>query len=265
MAEDYSALKVSIITPLYNSERFIGETIKSVLKQTHQNWEHIIIDDCSTDSSYSIAQRYAQIDPRIKLLKNAVNAGVSESRNVGLVHSEGRYIAFIDSDDLWETDKLELQLELLCRENVSLAYSAYVRIDEQGNRINQVTVPAQVDFRKMLESNFIPLLTGIVRADLVRDNGLKFESFVKNDGREDYVFWLNLLKNEGLIAYGIDQTLARYRVRNTSISSSKVKSAYFQWIVYRRYLNMNIFESMKYMCYYTANGVRKIGSLKPQD
>ena len=265
MSEDYSTQKVSIITPLYNSERFIGETIESVLKQTHQNWEHLIIDDCSTDNGYTIAQRYAQTDSRIKLFKNRVNSGVSESRNIGLSHSQGQFIAFIDSDDLWETNKLEVQLELLSQHNASLVYSAYVRIDEQGTNLNKVAVPAQVDFKKMMESNFIPLLTSIVKADLVKANNLKFESFVKNDGREDYVFWLNILKDENLIAFSTDQSLARYRVRNTSISSSKIKSAYFQWIVYRKYLKMNFFKSMKYMCYYTANGIRKIGALKSQD
>lgn len=259
MAEDYSSMKVSIITPLYNSDRFIRETIESVARQTHQNWEHIIVDDCSTDNSYAIAQQYAQVDPRIKLLKNSENSGVSASRNVGLAHSEGEYIAFIDSDDLWEANKLQVQLKLLSQRNMALSYSSYIRVDEQGNTLNQVTVPAQVDFRKMLESNFIPLLTGIVKADLVRENRFKFESFVKNDGREDYVFWLNILKNESLLAYGTEQVLARYRVRKASISSSKAKSAYFQWIVYRRYLKMGLFESLKYMFYYTINGLKKTG------
>lgn len=265
MKDEYSGFKVSIITPLYNSEQFIGETIESVLRQTHQNWEHIIVDDCSTDDSYNIACRYAQADSRIKLLRNRVNSGVSKSRNEGLTHSTGEYIAFIDSDDLWESNKLQIQLELLNQHNAALAYSAYIRIDEQGKQMNRVTVPTQIDFKKMLESNFIPLLTGIVRSDLVKDKGLKFESFVKNDGREDYVFWLKLLKNAHLVARGSDRVLARYRVRNTSISSSKIKSAYFQWIVYRKYLNMGFFESMKYMGYYTANGVRKIGFFKSQN
>lgn len=261
MAGEYSSIKVSIVTPLYNSEQFIAETIESVARQTHQNWEHIIVDDCSTDTSYAIAHRYAQTDPRIKLVRNAVNSGVSESRNTGLSHVRGNYIAFIDSDDLWETDKLRIQLELLKQRGASLVYSAYVRVDEQGKFLNNVTVPAQVNFKKMLESNFIPLLTGIVRTDLVKGHRLKFESIAKNDGREDYIFWLNILEKENCVAYGTNQVLARYRIRKASISSSKAKSAYFQWIVYRKYLKMGFFASLKYMGFYSINGIRKIGTL----
>jgi len=254
---DFSNAKVSIITPLYNSEKFIGETIESVARQTYENWEHIIIDDCSTDASFTIAQEYAKADARIILLSNAVNSGVSESRNLGLQSAEGEFIAFIDSDDLWEPHKLEVQLNALRDENGSLAYSSYLRVDEQGKALNRVKVPARVTRRKMRESNFIPLLTAIVRTRLVREQGHRFESFVKNDGREDYVFWLNILKDETIMAVGIDEDLAKYRVRDSSISSSKLKSAYFQWIVYRQHFNMSLLDSLRYMFSYAVNGIRK--------
>ncbi len=254
---DFSNAKVSIITPLYNSEKFIGETIESVARQTHQNWEHLIIDDCSTDASYAIAKRYAEVDPRVKLFRNAVNSGVSESRNLGLQSAEGEFIAFIDSDDLWEPHKLEVQLNMLHDENGSLAYSSYLRVNEQGKVLNRVEVPSRVTRRKMRESNFIPLLTALVKAHVIKENDHKFESFVKNDGREDYVFWLNILKDENIVAVGIDEELARYRVRESSISSSKLKSAYFQWIVYRKHFSMSLVDSLRYMFLYAANGIRK--------
>ena len=124
---------VSIITPLYNSEKFIAETIESVLTQTYTNWEMLIVNDCSKDNGASIVEKYSKKDKRIKLFNNEKNMGVSFTRNRAIDLSNGKYIAFLDSDDLWYKEKLKKQIRMMEEKNISLSYTAYTKMNEDGS------------------------------------------------------------------------------------------------------------------------------------
>ena len=124
---------MSIITPLYNGEEFIRDAVESVLAQTYENWELLVIDDGSSDNGYNIVKEYSDNDKRIKLLKNEKNSGVTKTRNKGIEASDGRYIAFLDSDDMWHREKLEKQLNFMNNKNAAISCTAYARVDRAGN------------------------------------------------------------------------------------------------------------------------------------
>lgn len=213
--EDY---KVSIVVPNFNGEKYIEETIKSVINQTHENWEMLIVDDCSTDSSIQIAKKYGAEDSRIRIFENERQMGAAFSRNRALDEAEGDFVAFLDSDDLWEKNKLEVQLKFMLEKDVDFCYSSYRLIDENGNKLGRCTrVPKKVSYRKMLFHDFTGCLTVIYRRKLFQ----KIRSFdLKNNN--DYGLFLQILK-DARNACGIDQVLASYRIREGGISRKKLK------------------------------------------
>lgn len=160
---------VSIITPLYNSEKYIAETIESVLAQTYSNWEMIIVDDCSKDNSTKIVEEYQKKDRRIKLYRNEINKGVSYTRNRAIDLSQGKYIAFLDSDDLWKKEKLEKQIKFMEEKNVVLSYTAYEKINEDGSKRGEVRVPDKLDYEELLKNCLIGFLTAIYRKEELKD------------------------------------------------------------------------------------------------
>lgn len=153
---------VSIITPTYNSDFFISDTIESILLQTYKNWELIVIDDYSSDSTIQIVQSFIKEHSNIKLLKNQSNQGAAISRNKGIEAAKGDYIAFLDADDLWKPEKLEKQVVFMQAENSDVCYSSYDLMDEQGEILNkQVKALKVLPYKKLLKSNYIGNLTGI--------------------------------------------------------------------------------------------------------
>ncbi len=242
---------VSIITPLYNKEKFVEATILSVLSQTYTEWEMIIIDDCSTDKSADIVNKYCQMDSRIRYYKNNKNSGVAKSRNRAISLAKGRYIAFLDADDLWKVDKLEKQISFMEKESCTFCYSACEVIDEQDNLIKEKRkVPAVVDYSSLLKGNAIPCLTVVL-------DRLHFDKIeLTRIGHEDYVLWLELLQN-GEKAQGLDEVLATYREYKSSLSSNKVMSAKWVWKIYRTHLKVGFFKSCVYFIYYSCNALRK--------
>ena len=246
---------VSIITPVYNASRYITETIESVLAQTYPDWELLLSDDCSTDDSMAIANSYHQMDGRVKLLTSEENTGPAGCRNRAIQAARGKYIAFLDSDDLWIPDKLELQVEFMNRGGYDVSFSAYQKIDEQSKNIGgQIYVPFSVNYEELLNSNVIPCLTAMYDAERLG----KF--YMEDIGHEDYLYWLKILK-EGYVAHGIDRLLAYYRVRSDSLSNNKLKAASFQWNIYRNAEKFSVWKSLYHFSIYSYHGFRKHNGL----
>lgn len=244
---------VSIITPMYNSEKYVENTIKSVLDQKYENWEMIIVDDCSTDKSSQIVKSYVSRDRRIKYIKSDTNKGVSNARNIALENAKGRYIAFLDSDDIWYSEKLQKQITFMKENNYTITFTSYELIDEENNKLNKIIkVPsASVDYKTLLKSNSLGCLTVVIdRSKLdydVRMSGVK---------HEDYALWLSILRNNH-IAYSIDEVLAQYRKSSTSLSGNKVKSALWTWNIYREVEKLPIHKSIYYFINYGISGIKK--------
>jgi len=241
---------VSIVTPAYNAHRFIGECIESVIAQSYQNWELIIIDDGSTDETVDIIQQYVNRDYRIILFSNEINIGASKSRNIAIKEAKGDYIAFLDSDDIWLPKKLEIQMELMDRESIAMCYSNYEIIDEDGYVINQFKAPIKVNYQDMLRTSYIGTLTTIYS---IKKLG---KIYFKEVGHEDYLLKLEILKKIDY-AIGVDEPLAQYRIVKNSLSRNKIKSAIWQWKIYRDVEKISLFQSIKYFISYTYNGFKK--------
>lgn len=241
---------VSIITPMYNSEKYIGETIESVLNQTYKNWEMVIVNDCSTDRGPEIVKEYQKKDSRIKFYNNEKNKGVSETRNKGIKLAKGKYIAFLDSDDLWKKEKLEKQVNFMEDNDVILSYTAYEKMNEDGSKRGIIEVPTKLDYKELLKNCLIGLLTSMYRKE-----DLKEFRFI-NSKSEDYIFWLGILKRIKY-AYGIQEPLAKYRVLNNSRSSDKIDIVKFHWHIYKNIEKLNIFSAIYYYLIYIFRGLKR--------
>lgn len=212
--EDYGL--VTVICPMYNSSEFVKETIESVLNQTYQNFEMIIVDDLSTDNSTEIVKKYD--DKRIILLSNEKNSGAAESRNKALRHAKGKWIAFLDSDDLWYPDKLEKQLEFMVKNNIHFSFTNYIEIDEHSKEIGKrVTAPKVVTKHKMKNFCYLGCLTVIYDAEFI--GLIQIDERIKK--RNDYAIWLKCVKKCN--AYNLPMDLAKYRRHSGSISNVSFK------------------------------------------
>lgn len=218
---------VSIITPAFNASRTIGQTIRSVQGQTFQNWEMIVVDDRSTDDTCAIVKNFAASDSRIRLQQQLINGGPARARNAALKTAEGRYIAFLDSDDYWLPEKLERQLTFMTAKDVALSYTFYRRFREGGESLEPlVQLPRTLAYKDLLKNTAIACLT--VMVDRERTGPIEFPVI----RHEDYALWLRLLK-QGFVAHGLMEDLARYRVSGGSVSGNKLKSATWVWNIYR--------------------------------
>jgi len=203
---------VSIIMPSYNTGRFIKETIESVLAQTYSNWELIIVDDCSKDNTDDVVSQYLS-DQRIRYIKNETNSGAAVSRNRALREAKGRWIAFLDSDDLWEPQKLEKQIAFMENHDYHFSYTNYMEIDEQSSPNGKhVTGPKRITKHGMYNYCWMGCLTVMYDAETV--GLIQIEDIKKNN---DYALWLKACKKAN--CYLLDETLARYRKRSGSISN----------------------------------------------
>ena len=230
---------VSIITPSFNSEKFIAGTIQSVQNQTYQNWEMIIVDDCSTDKTVSIAEYIANNDNRITVYKLDKNSGTGIARNTGLEKASGKYIAFLDADDLWKPNKLEIQINFLRNNNLPFTFSFYDCINEQGIELNKrVEAPRNLAYRQLFFCNYVGNLTGIYDANYF--GKIAISSIRK---RQDWMLWLTILKKVKS-AKPIPESLAFYRIRENSISASKVNLVKHNFAVYRRFHGYNLLFSL---------------------
>lgn len=230
---------VSIIIPTYNSADFIADTLASVQQQTYPNWEVILVDDGSTDTTLTIAQNIAQTDHRIRIFKNLTNSGTGVTRNNALHHCQGNYIAFLDADDLWKSNKLERQLQFMQEQQQPFTFSFYECIDEAGNPLNRlVEAPKNLSYRQLFFCNYVGNLTGIYDADFFEK--IAISSIRK---RQDWMLWLTILKKLKS-AKPIPESLAYYRIRNNSLSASKVALLQHNFAVYRQFHRYNFVVSL---------------------
>ena len=243
-------MKVSIITPSYNSEKYIAETIQSVLDQTYQDWEMIIVDDVSTDNSLQIIEQYAKRDSRLKVIRLKQNMGPAHARNRAIEEASGKYIAFLDSDDVWFPKKLEKQINFLTDYSLVVTYSAYETIDGDSKYINTRNIQTTITYIDMLKSNHIGNLTGIY------DTEFFGKTYMKEHGHEDYILWLEILK-QIKSTRGIPEPLAKYRIVSKSISSNKLKALKWQWHIYRDVEKLGIFQSAYTMIWYIVYALKK--------
>jgi glycosyltransferase involved in cell wall biosynthesis len=243
---------VSIITSNYNCSNYISQAIESVRAQTFSDWEMLIIDDCSTDDSIKVISPYLVRDKRIKLLKTPLCSGSpAEPRNLGIRNARGKYIAFLDSDDIWLPKKLENQLKCFDTEKIALVFSNYEKISAEGLRNKRVILaPPSVNYKNLLKSNCIGCLTAIY--DVSKAGETVFQHF----HHEDYAFWLTILR-KGYIARNTGAVEALYRVRTGSVSSKKGAALHWQWDIYRKYLHLSFISSLYYFGFYLVNGLVK--------
>lgn len=236
---------VSIITPTFNSEKYISETIQSVQNQTHQNWEMIIVDDCSSDKTTEIVTNFISNENRIQLYKLESNSGAGIARNKALSFVKGDYIAFLDADDLWLPNKLFAQLDFMEQNNLKFTFSYYNLIDEEGKPLNiTVKTPNEISYKQLFYANWIGNLTGIYD---VRFFGIiPITPFKK---RQDWIMWLEILKIIKT-AKLTPQVLANYRVRKDSISSSKINLLKNNFNVYRKYHKQSIIQASLSMIHF---------------
>lgn len=229
---------VSIITPTYNCGKFIGETIESVLRQTYQNWELIIVDDCSQDNTKAVVERYLNQDRRIKYFLLETNCGAAVARNKAMEMASGKYMAFLDSDDLWLPQKLEQQIAFMEANHYNFVCTAYEQIDEAGRPLDKIiSVKDKTDYNGIL-------LSCPVGNSTVMYNVEKLGKFVVPDirKRNDDALWLQILKKEKYI-YGMFDVLMQYRVRSNSISSNKLSLIKYHWKLYRDIEHLSVFRS----------------------
>ena len=246
MAEDLEKVnmsKVSIIMPAYNAEKTISKSIESVQAQTYKNWELIITDDKSTDSTKNIIQKYAKEDLRVKYFSNnSDKSGAWAARNNSLKNVKGRYIAFLDSDDTWLPCKLQDQLVAMRSSGCSASHSAYYRVNKAGNYLGMKKAKKIVSYNDMLRKNHIGNLTGIYDVTKI---GVVFQ---ENVGHEDYDMWLRILQKTDSV--GVQESCANYLVQPNSLSSNKLKAATWHYNILKKQPNVNRFKVyLLFICY----------------
>lgn len=240
---------VTIVMPCYNCSRFLDKALCSVLAQTYKNWEVIIVDDCSTDNSASIAQSFVEASSRIRLIKLKKNSGAAISRNIAIKAAAGRFIAFLDSDDLWMPEKLEKQVNFMLDNEIEFSFSSYEKISEDGVSFDTFNVPARVIYNQLLKTNIIGCLTAMY--DVSRLGKIYMPNDTK---REDFATWLHILKKIDY-AYGLADVLAQYRVYATQNSAQKILMAKENWRVYRNIEGFNLLKSAYYFSHYAVRGL----------
>ena len=247
--------KVSIIVPVYNVEKFIARTIDSVRSQTYEDWELLLIMDGCTDGTLQVIEQYCERakDERIRVIHQPQNMGAACARNRGVAEARGRYIAYLDSDDLWRKDKLEKQLAFMEEKGAAFSFTGYEFADENGKGLGKVVrVPAVMEYKDALKNTTIFTTTVIFDTQKI-DRKLLEMPQIKS---EDTALWWKVLKN-GYSAYGLDENLALYRRTGQSLSSNKLEAIRRIWNLYRRSERLSIIKSAYYFCFWAVRAVKR--------
>lgn len=243
--------KVSVIMPNFNGEKFLRESIDSVLSQSYQNLELLFVDDCSTDGSLDAVKSFS--DDRIRIFSTEVNGGAAKSRNLAIENATGKWIAFLDSDDIWLSEKLEKQLSFMTEKGAGFSFTQYDVVDENGEKKATFTPKAwEYSFDDILKHNYIGCLTAIYDAEKLG----KVYMPENAEKREDVACWFNILKT-GTNAYCLGEILAKYKLHANSVSANKFKMIKYQWRLYRKFLKFNPFKSLFYLIGWAVRGLRK--------
>lgn len=245
---------VSIIMPAYNCEKTIGRAVESVKMQDYSRWQLIICDDCSADNTLKMLEEISQGDARVMLLKNSVNQGPAAARNRAISEAEGEFIAFLDSDDEWLEGKLSSQIDFMSNEKIDFCYTGYCLMNSEGLQVGKRFVPEGISYDSLLAENYIILSTVIIKTSAAKK--IKFNGEYVH---EDFVFWLELLKN-GLKGSGMPVILAKYSMGGRS--KNKIMAAKNRWTVYRKSEGLSLLTSAKYFAAYMQAGVKKYKSEK---
>lgn len=246
---------ISVIVPVYNVDHFIVDTMESVRRQTYPYWELLLIDDGSSDGSARVIEEYAERtgDRRIRLVRQPSNQGAARARNRGLAEARGRYIAFLDADDLWMPEKLEHELAFLKEKSAAFVFTGYEFADEQGRGTGKVVrVPQLLNYRQALKNTTI--FTTTVMFDTERIPKEQLEMPVMKS--EDTALWWRILRN-GYLAYGLDENLAKYRRAGRSLSSNKIEAVRRIWNLYRQAENMSVVNSVWHCCFWAVRAVKR--------
>lgn len=242
---------VSIIMPAYNAEKFISEGIESVLSQTYKNWELLIVNDCSKDNTAKVVTKYSQKDDRITLFNNEKNSGPAITRNNAINGAKGRFLAFLDSDDVWLPEKLEIQISIMLDKGFVFTYTDYHRISEDGivsgRRIN---VPDNLSYFQLLRN------TAITTSTVILDINAIGKIKMKETYYDDFTCWLEIMKR-GFTAYRINEDLLKYRVASSSVSRNKINSAIQVWKTYRAIEGLGLITSVWCFSGYAFNALKK--------
>lgn len=242
---------VSIITPAWKAAGYIRETIVSVQSQTYSNWEMLIVDDCSPDNTCEVIEEFSNKDDRIRLIRQPENRGPAGARNSGLRHARGRWIAFLDSDDLWLPTKLETQLAFHHAQGSQISFTEYRRISADSLRVGHlIQVPARLTYFDLLGN------TAIATSTVLIDRHLTGEFEMKPIYYDDFGCWLELLRSGGFAA-GLNRDLMRYRVLEGSVSRNKWRSALEVWKTYRKVEALNVPLSAWFFSHYCFNAFKK--------
>ena len=242
---------VTVVMPAYNAEKYIAYAIQSVQSQTYTNWVLLVIDDRSADRTAEIVQKYVDTDNRIRLIRNFTNMGAAKTRNCGLELAEGEWVALLDSDDVWRSDKLEKQLAEARNSDADIIYCSYSLIDHSGKKISDYIVPKRTSYDDMLRESVFSCSTVLLTKDIVDKNRFSTDYY-----HEDLVYWLQLLKS-GYTASACCEPLAEYRIVEGSRSHSKIQSAKNRWLVYRNVEELTLAKSLSVFASYAVRGFRK--------
>lgn len=255
MPQKNSQNLVSIVTPVFNCEKLIAQTIACVQKQTHTEWELLLVDDCSTDRSAEIIKEFAKRDPRIRYIKLSTNSGAATARNRALSESKGKFIAYLDADDLWKTDKLERQIAFMLVNHYAFTCTNYEKIDENGKSLNKIVkLPAKIDYNTFLKNTIIQTVGVMVNTDLTGGKELLIMPNIRR--RQDAATWCQLLKND-FDCYAIPETLSYYRVVKHSLSSNKLKAAKMNWHWYRKIEHLSLIKTCYCFTGYALHAIKK--------
>lgn len=243
---------VSIVTPVYNAERFVGETIQSVLNQTYPHWELILVNDCTPDNSVEVIESY-QSDERIRLIHLEHNSGAAVARNTGIEAAHGQYIAFIDSDDYWEPEKLERQLDFMNQHQVGFTYTNFAIMAEDGTITKpRVWLPQQLNYEQFLKNTAIACSTVVIDRHMIGD--FRMPNVRKG---QDSGTWMMLMRERGVTAYAVDSVLNRYRIVHNSLSNNKFGALKRHWNNLRRLEKLSLPKTLYVFVHYIFQALRR--------
>jgi teichuronic acid biosynthesis glycosyltransferase TuaG len=245
--------KISIITANFNSHVFIQDTYNSIFRQTISNWEWLVTDDCSCDGSFDMLKMIAASDKRVKLFKNSTNLGAAIARNKSIAQAKGRFIAFIDADDLWAPEKLEKQMAFMLTNNAGISFTTYKIISEYGDDQHKevdLNAPSIIDYHGLLSKR----ATFGCSTVMIDKNIVGSINMPNMRTGQDYATWLSILKI-GFVAHLLREPLSSYRIVSGSISRNKFKKALRQWTIYRSHEKLSLFLSTYYFLWYAFRAV----------
>jgi teichuronic acid biosynthesis glycosyltransferase TuaG len=243
---------VSVIVPVYNSEKYVKDAIESVINQTYKKWEMIMVNDCSTDHSKEIINQYATMDQRIKCYDLEENSGTAVARNRAIELAEGRFLAFLDADDLWVSDKLEYQIGYMLKNGFAFTFSDYELINDNGDSLEKkIAMPESISYNEYLTNTIIQTLTVVIDRKYIKD--VKMPLLRRG---QDFAAWLAVLKDDN-VAHGINKGLGKYRRTPGSLSSNKFKAARRTWHIYRKVEKLTRIKALKCLVSYTFFAVKK--------